>query len=347
MFNDASLLPRDLDGPIEFEVSIGNYGNKLDPDVPPCSSTTTPTHAVFDGHAYRYLPWDLEKPMATIDSHWEDISFRLETLNHLLKVVDRLEDRIKMIRIAIDEKQEVIVLAKMIIDALDELLGACGRCGMVEGVEDEYAASTASSFPLLVDPIEGIHRANDLDKAMRSRRQTTLTSIVQDASHLRQSATDVGEALGRMEEYLNMLVDLAVEPQASMPDVIVWMLVADKRVAFVRVPAHDILYAEARATSTAHPQHAVDGSGRFCGKLRTLVLEYPERKRGGDDRLEIPATIRARLWLGLFDQRQKFEGVEEGRVSFAHTLEFCLYWVAMAAAAWSVYTMFWCGLEHR
>ncbi len=68
------------------EVSIGNYGNKLDADVAPSSSTTTPAHALFDGHAYRYLPWDMNKPVTTVESHWEDVSFRLETLNILLKV---------------------------------------------------------------------------------------------------------------------------------------------------------------------------------------------------------------------------------------------------------------------
>ena len=176
--------------------------------------------------------------MASIDSHWEDISFRLETLNNLLKVVDRLEDRLKLIRIAIDEKLDVTILAKLIIDALDELLGACGGCGSEsETVEGQRSDHTSASSLLLVEPVQGIHRENDLDRALKRRRRATLEAVVKDAAQLRQSATDVGEALGRMDEYLNLLRDLAVEPQASIPDVIVWMLVADKRVAFVRVPA--------------------------------------------------------------------------------------------------------------
>lgn len=70
--------------------STGNYGNKLDDNVPPCSSTTQPTNAVFDGCHYYYLPWGGTKPCVVVDSSWEDISFRLETLNLLLSIVNSL-----------------------------------------------------------------------------------------------------------------------------------------------------------------------------------------------------------------------------------------------------------------
>lgn len=68
----------------------GNYGNKLDDNVPPCSSTTQPTNAVFDGCFYYFLPWGDTKPCVVIDSHWEDIGFRLETVNFLSHIIERL-----------------------------------------------------------------------------------------------------------------------------------------------------------------------------------------------------------------------------------------------------------------
>ena len=71
----------------------GNYGNKLDETIPPCSSTTQPTNAVFDGSYYYFLPWADTKPCVVVDSHWEDIGFRLEALNMLTHIMERLVRR--------------------------------------------------------------------------------------------------------------------------------------------------------------------------------------------------------------------------------------------------------------
>ena len=80
----------ETDDPVEFEVSIGNYGNKLDDGCMPQPSTTQPTNAVFDGCEYYFLPWTENKPLVVVNSDWEDISFRLDTLNILLRKVERL-----------------------------------------------------------------------------------------------------------------------------------------------------------------------------------------------------------------------------------------------------------------
>ncbi|XP_022792965.1 dysferlin-like [Stylophora pistillata] len=86
-FYEASMV-FDVDGPIEFEVSIGNYGNMMDESVAP--SNTPPCNAVYDGTNYYYLPWSSEKPCVCVESYWENISFRLEPLNALLRIIDRV-----------------------------------------------------------------------------------------------------------------------------------------------------------------------------------------------------------------------------------------------------------------
>lgn len=84
-----------------LNIYIGNYGNKLDLSVPPSSSSTPPTNAVYDGCYYYYLPWGETKPCVCVDSHWEDIGFRLGTLNILLRMCERLVSHTRQRRLFI------------------------------------------------------------------------------------------------------------------------------------------------------------------------------------------------------------------------------------------------------
>lgn len=55
----------------------------------------------------------------------------------------------------------------------------------------------------------------------------------------------------------------SLQPQNSLPDIIIWMLQGDKRVAYQRVPARDILFSRRGAKYC----------GKNCGKLQTLFLK--------------------------------------------------------------------------
>ena len=68
----------------------GNYGNKLDENIPPSASTTQPTNAVFDGCKYYFLPWGGTKPCVVVDCSFEDVSWRLEALNVILRIIGDL-----------------------------------------------------------------------------------------------------------------------------------------------------------------------------------------------------------------------------------------------------------------
>ena len=96
-FLDAIMI-HEIEKPIEFEVSIGNYGNKLDENLPPSSSTTPPSNAVFDGCSYYFLPWGNIKPCMQIVSYWENVSYRLESLNQIKKIKKYVDSCINYIK---------------------------------------------------------------------------------------------------------------------------------------------------------------------------------------------------------------------------------------------------------
>ena len=65
-----------------------------------------------------------------------------------------------------------------------------------------------------------------------------------------------------------------LQPQMNLPDVMIWLMARDQRVAYAQVPAHSILFSPNGA------RH----SGRFCGKTQTLFLQVggPGVLRGGE-----------------------------------------------------------------
>ena len=48
-----------------------------------------------------------------------------------------------------------------------------------------------------------------------------------------------------------------------MPDIIIWMIRGEKRLAYARIPAHQVLYSTSGG----------DASGKYCGKTQTIFLK--------------------------------------------------------------------------
>lgn len=57
------------------------------------------------------------------------------------------------------------------------------------------------------------------------------------------------------------------QPQESLPDVLIWLMSRQQRVAYARVPAHTVLFSTAGALS----------SGKFCGKIQNLLLQVGKK----------------------------------------------------------------------
>ncbi|XP_064630282.1 myoferlin-like isoform X1 [Lineus longissimus] len=329
-FLNATMIQA-IDAPVEFEVSIGcygskteagNYGNKLDVGVPPSSSTTQPTNAVFDGTFYYFLPWGNSKPCTVVESHWEDISFRLEALNMIQKIIDRLQDNIDKVKLGLKANLPTPEQAQLLISALDQLVIDCNVW------EDTYPPSKK-----LPDITPGQSVKNDLDRMVQTLRENELRFIKKEASKLRENATDVQEAMHEMEGYMEQLKNVATEPQNSMPDVVIWMISGDKRIAYFRIPAYDVIYS-------ANP----DNCGKNCGKEQTIYLKCieqavfegptgkkkkkhrsptPGSKAEKEGKDEIPAMIRCKIWLGQEKEEHAWTAMQsEGELAvFAETYE--------------------------
>ncbi|XP_018414191.1 PREDICTED: myoferlin isoform X1 [Nanorana parkeri] len=280
VFHAASML-QDIGEAIQFEVSIGNYGNKFDSTCKPLASTTQYSRAVFDGNLYYYLPWSATKPVVTMTCNWEDISHRLDVVNILLAMTERLQSNIATLKSAIQAKVPDTRLAEIWLRLIDQL------------IED-----TMKPFPSL----EGKSNVTMLDIQLHKLRQMSLKMIGEAAVKMRAEATDVKATLVEIEDWLERLNQISEEPQNSMPDVVIWMIRAEKRLACARIPAHQVLFSTA----------SDEACGKYCGKTQTIFLQYPMDKNQG---VKLPAQVRVNIWLGLSAEEKKFNSYSEGSFS--------------------------------
>ncbi|CAK7297195.1 DYSF [Vulpes lagopus] len=292
-FYSATML-QDVDDAIQFEVSIGNYGNKFDTTCLPLASTTQYSRAVFDGCHYYYLPWGNVKPVVVLSSYWEDISHRVEAQNQLLRIADHLEAGLEQVHLALKAQFNTEDVDSLLAQLMDELISDCSQ-------------------PL--GNVQEIPSATHLDWHLYRLRTRHLGQITEAALALKLGHGKLPAALEQAEDWLLRLRALADEvvdpgrPQNSLPDIIIWMLQGNKRVAYQRVPAHEVLFSRRGASYC----------GKNCGKLQTIFLKYPMEGVPG---ARMPVQIRVKLWFGLSVDEKEFNQFAEGKLSvFAETYE--------------------------
>ncbi|XP_030803166.1 dysferlin isoform X8 [Camarhynchus parvulus] len=286
-FYSATML-QGVDGAVQFEVSIGNYGNKFDTTCLPLASTTQYSGAVFDGCHYYYLPWGNVKPVVVLSSYWEDIGHRTDAQNLLLYGAERLEANLEKIHVALKSNRSLVELEALGSQLLDNVIADCS---------------------LKLPNVLGRASSTHLDQNLFRFRSTHLEQILKVALRLKHENSGLSQILDQAEDWLCRLRAMAEEPQNSLPDIVIWMLQGYKRVAFARIPAHQVLYS----------RNIPNCCGRNCGKLQTIFLKYPQEEAMGP---RIPAQLRVRLWFGLAVDEKEFNQFAEGKLSvFAETYE--------------------------
>uniref|UniRef100_A0A8D1C7R7 Dysferlin n=1 Tax=Sus scrofa TaxID=9823 RepID=A0A8D1C7R7_PIG len=195
-FYSATML-QDVDDAIQFEVSIGNYGNKFDTTCLPLASTTQYSRAVFDGCHYYYLPWGNVKPVVVLSSYWEDISHRVEAQNQLLRIADRLEAGLEQVHLALRAQCSTEDVDSLAAQLMDELIADCSQ------------------------PLGDIHEtpsATHLDQYLHRLRMRHLSQIVEAAQALKLGHTG-GLPAGNCGKLQTIFLKYPMEgmPRARMP----------------------------------------------------------------------------------------------------------------------------------
>ncbi|XP_029705528.1 otoferlin isoform X1 [Takifugu rubripes] len=312
-FLEATMIDRKIgDKMISFEMTIGNYGNQIDGVSKPSSakskkkdgesdeeeseliqnssdddadedgdlvsvSSTPVMKPVITDRNYFHLPYFEKKPCVYIRSWWQDQRRRLYNSNMMDKIADKLEE-------GLNDVQEIIKTEKAFPER------------RLRGVLEELSLG-CSQFVALANKDVNLAGRTKLD---RERLKTCMREMDSMGLQARQTRTQVKkntvrDKLKLGQNFLQKLRFLADEPQHGIPDLFIWMLSNNKRIAYARVPSKDVLYS------------AVDEEkGKDCSKVKAVFLKLPGKKGFGPAGWTVQAKLELYLWLGLTKQKKDF-----------------------------------------
>ncbi|NWV74049.1 FR1L4 protein, partial [Dasyornis broadbenti] len=303
-FFEATMMDSSLSSkPVSFEVSIGNYGKSeevvskgwqtvekgevkeerqplldagsggemdteiLTPALAARNKSVTksqrPEPMEYD-KSYSCLPMTHEKPCVYVWSYWEDHAWRLCISNWIVKLAERLEQ-------GLDDVEKLLRRPKAkaeerLREVLEEFVAGCRQ----------YSLSTERKT---------MAHPNNLD---RCRTKYLLRNIILYAKQglrvrRRLARDNVKEKVKETRRILAKLRFMAKEPQCTLPDVFIWMFSNNKRVAYARIPAQNILYSVVE-----------EEKGKDCAKIQTVFMKVPGLHTG-----EIFAKLEIYMWLGV------------------------------------------------
>ncbi|NXK46221.1 FR1L4 protein, partial [Chauna torquata] len=303
-FFEATMMDSSLGSkPVSFELSIGNYGkaeevvtklrkkgekgerreekqplldpgsdSELDvevlaPDLAPLNKSVTrsqrPELMEYD-RSYSCLPMMHEKPCVYVWSYWEDHTWRLCISNWIVKLAERLEQ-------GLDDVEKLMRRPKAkaeerLREVLEEFVAGCRQY------------SLSAERKTMAHP-------NNLDRYRTKYMMRNIILYAKQGLRVRRRLTraNIKEKVKETRRILAKLRFMAQEPQCTLPDVLIWMLSNNRRVAYARVPAQNILYSVVE-----------EEKGKDCAKIQTVFLKVPGLHTG-----EIFAKLEIYMWLGV------------------------------------------------
>ncbi|KAJ8683958.1 hypothetical protein QAD02_019750 [Eretmocerus hayati] len=294
---DRSLLPRGKS--ISFEISIGNAGNqrfsahqnvctreanqKISTDelsAPPtgCGSPDSQSESMpfkitsSDGY-YNYVPLEEKKPCLFVRSWWPNNDWRSRNCNRLTFIAEYLECELRRIEMlaAIEHNSAYTAyntmsrcLKQYLINYLHSLQKMASGCS--KGTDEDVVTCMTN-----------------LDKHRLNHCKTEMEKILEKISTNGELVDNriIKIALFHAHKNLRVIKKLCEDPQHSLPDIFLWMLSGSRRLAYARLAASRIIYAE------EHLER-----GHYCGRRLELFLECPDKSGS------VACKVELVLWLG-------------------------------------------------
>jgi myoferlin len=139
----------------------------------------------------------------------------------------------------------------------------------------------------LPEPAVNVHHPNELDRLLLQMRKKSIKKIVHKCEKLPN--VELKNVLEELENFARTIRQLEKEPQNSIPDIIIWALKGSERVAYYRIPAHEVMYSKNN-----------ERKGDLCSRLQTITLKWPGKESLDKSKRDIiPCQVRLKLWFGL------------------------------------------------
>uniref|UniRef100_A0AAY4AWM5 C2 domain-containing protein n=1 Tax=Denticeps clupeoides TaxID=299321 RepID=A0AAY4AWM5_9TELE len=285
-FLEATMIDRKIgDKPIHFEVTIGNYGDEADGVTQPKNSRRKKRGGESNEDESELIQGSSDEE---IDVDGDHVS--VATTPPLKPVIT---DR-NYFHLPYFERKPCTYIKSWWQDQRRRLYNA----NIIDNIADKLVNQNQPG-------------KTKLDRERLKLCLTELENIGLQGKTIRSQVkkNTVKDKLKLAQNFLEKLRFLADEPQHSVPDIYIWMMSNNKRVAYARVPSKDILYS------------SVDQeTGKDCGKVKTMFFRLPGKKSFGSAGWTVQAKTEVYMWLGLSKQRKDYmsglpNGFEEARLS--------------------------------
>ncbi|XP_075033605.1 fer-1-like protein 4 [Mixophyes fleayi] len=255
-----------LDAGSEDELSVDHVEN-LPLNNEPIGKSVTPSmkpvHTEPD-NSYNCLPMANDRPCVYVWSYWEDHSWRVYNSNWIVKIAERLDRGLDEVdKLTRRPKSNPQIRLKQV---LEEFVAGCRQYSQAAGKRT-------------------MARPNNLDRCRMKSLPYNIILYAKQALRASRRLTkqNVKEKINDAKKILTKVRVLIKQPQSTLPDVIVWMFSNNKRVAYARIPAQNVLYSVVE-----------EEKGKDCGKISTVYFQIPGSYNG-----EIFAKAEMYMWLGV------------------------------------------------